>query len=199
TNWNITPDIYMKAYDVTSGMASATINATNNTATCYFPFLSDISYQDASNNWVVPAVYTVGHFISSTSGQTIYDPTKQADYYYTNCGTFNPTTDFIVTPVITAGSPTAACLPNPYNIGIQQYNNAFESSISNYPNPFNNTTTIAVTLTENKNVDVKVYNAIGNLVFSKKVNGNVGENTVSFDGSALSSGVYYYTVTAGNQ
>ena len=198
TNWNITPDIYMKAYDVTSGMASATINATNNTATCYFPFLSDISYNDGTN-WVVPAVYTVGHFISSTSGQTIYDPTKQADYHYTNCGTFNPATDFIVTPVITAGSPTATCLPNPYNVGIQQYNNAFEGSISNYPNPFNNTTTIAVTLTENKNVDVKVYNAIGNLVFSKKVNGNVGENTISFDGSALSSGVYYYTVTAGNQ
>ncbi len=36
-------------------------------------------------------------------------------------------------------------------------------------------------------------------MFSKKVNGNVGENNVTFDGSSLSSGVYYYTVTAGNQ
>jgi hypothetical protein len=190
--YNISPDILMKAYDVTSGMVSSTINATNGTGTCFYPFLADLSYQDASNNWVVPAVYTVGHVIAGTTGQTTYDASSQADYYYTNCGTFNPTTDFTITPVVTAGPP-------PCISAIQQHTNAFESSISNYPNPFNNLTTIAVTLTESKNVDVKVYNAIGNLVFSKKVNGNIGENTVSFDGTALSSGVYYYTVIAGNQ
>ncbi|HXD94269.1 MAG TPA: T9SS type A sorting domain-containing protein, partial [Bacteroidia bacterium] len=193
--YNINPDILMKAYDVNTGMASATINATGGLGTCFYPFLSDISYNDGTN-WVVPAVFTVGHGVPiATSPQTTYDASAQADYYFTNCGTFNPTSDFTVTPTISTATPSAPCIT-----GIATHNNnAFEGSISNYPNPFNNTTTIAVTLTENKNVDVKVYNAIGTLVFSKKVNGNVGENTVSFDGSALSSGVYYYTVTAGNQ
>jgi hypothetical protein len=192
--YNINPDVLIKAYDVNTGMASATINATGGLGTCYYPFLSDISYNDGTN-WVVPAVFTIGHVVTATTPQTTYDASSQADYYYTNCGTFNPASDFTVTPTITTAAPSAACVT-----GIATHNNnAFEGSISNYPNPFNNTTTIAVTLTENKNVDVKVYNAIGTLVFSKKVNGNVGENTVSFDGSALSSGVYYYTVTAGNQ
>ena len=195
--YNINPDILMKAYDVNTGMASATKNVTNGIGTCFYPFLSDLSYNDGTN-WVVPAVFTVGHVVTATTPQTTYDASSQADYYFTNCGTFSPSTDFTVTPVVTGGLPTATCVPNPYS-AIQQHTNAFEGSISNYPNPFNNTTTIAVTLTESKNVDVKVYNAIGNLVFSKKVNGNVGENTVSFDGTILSSGVYYYTVTAGNQ
>ena len=85
-------------------------------------------------------------------------------------------------------------------LGIQKYsNNAFASSITNYPNPFNGTTTISVTLTEQKPVNVKVYNAIGTLVFSKNIEGTAGTNNVTFDGGQLSSGVYYYTVTAGNQ
>ncbi|MFI5140863.1 MAG: T9SS type A sorting domain-containing protein [Bacteroidia bacterium] len=195
--YNISPDILMKGFDVASGMLTATKNITN-IGTCFYPYAADLSYNDGTN-WVVPAVYTVGHVVTATSPQTTYDASSQADYYYTNCGTFSPSADFTIAAAITNGVPTATCAPNPYQVGIEQHNNAFASSISNYPNPFNNTTTIAVTLTENKNVDVKVYNAIGTLVFSKKVNGNVGENNVTFDGSSLSSGVYYYTVTAGNQ
>ncbi|HKC68274.1 MAG TPA: T9SS type A sorting domain-containing protein, partial [Bacteroidia bacterium] len=188
--YNIQPDILMKAYDVTSGKVSATINVTNGTGTCFYPYLSDISYFDGTN-WVVPAVYTVGDVVVSTTGQTTYDASSQGHYMLTNCGTFNPATDFSTTAPINTGLV-------PCTVSIKQ-NSVFESAIGNYPNPFNNNTTISVTLTENKNLDVKVYNAIGNLVFSKKVSGNVGENTVNFDASNLSSGVYYYTVTAGNQ
>ncbi|MFI5140862.1 MAG: T9SS type A sorting domain-containing protein [Bacteroidia bacterium] len=194
--YNINPDVLMKGFDVASGKLTATKNVTN-LGSCFYPFAADLSYNDGTN-WVVPAMYATGHVVTATSPQTTYDASSQADYYYTNCGTFSPSADFTIAATITNGVPTATCAPNPYS-AIQQHNNAFESAISNYPNPFNNTTTIAVTLTENKNVDVKVYNAIGTLVFSKKVNGNVGENNVTFDGSSLSSGVYYYTVTAGNQ
>ena len=45
----------------------------------------------------------------------------------------------------------------------------------------------------------RTLNTIGALVYSKTVNGNVGTNNVTFDGSALNAGVYYYTVNAGNQ
>ena len=37
------------------------------------------------------------------------------------------------------------------------------------------------------------------MVFAKKLNGLIGENTVLFDGSLLNSGVYYYSVIAGNE
>jgi hypothetical protein len=190
--YNTNPDILMKAYDVSSGMVSSTKNITGGLGTCFFPFLADMSYYDAAQSaWVVPAVYTIGDVILTSNPQITYDASSQADYYYTNCGTFSAT-DFAT--AVSINNPTAGVCA----LGIKA-NNTFEGSISNYPNPFNNSTTIAVTLSENKAVDVKIYNAIGNLVFSKKVNGNVGENTVSFDGGQLSSGVYYYTVTAGNQ
>jgi hypothetical protein len=71
----------------------------------------------------------------------------------------------------------------------------------NYPNPFNPTTTISYQIPEqdrNDNVILKVYDVLGRLV---KVLVNetqkAGNYTVEFDGSSLSSGIYYYTVTAG--
>jgi hypothetical protein len=191
--YNTSPDILMKAYDLSTVMISATKNVTNGIGTCFYPFLSDLSYFDAIQSaWVVPAVYTSSGATPITSTpQITYNASAQADYYYTNCGTF-AATDFTTQAPIINGTFNAC------NVGIKT-NPSFAGSISNYPNPFNNTTTIAVILSENKAVDVKIYNAIGNLVFSKKVNGNVGENTVTFDGGQLSSGIYYYTVTAGNQ
>jgi len=73
--YNVSPDILMKAYDVNTGMASSTKNVTNglvNTGTCFYPFLSDMSYNDGTN-WVVPAVFTTGHIITASAPQTTYD------------------------------------------------------------------------------------------------------------------------------
>jgi hypothetical protein len=191
--YNTNPDILMKALDVNTGMVSATKNVTGGLGTCFYPFLADQSYSDGAGGWVVPAVYTVGDNIIAQTPQVTYDASSQVHYLYTDCGTFVSSDYTIPAPVYIA--PTGSVCTA---LSIKA-NNTFESSVSNYPNPFNGTTTIAVTLSENKAFNVNVYNAIGTLVFSKKVNGNVGENAVSFDGSALSAGVYYYTVTAGNQ
>ena len=69
----------------------------------------------------------------------------------------------------------------------------------NYPNPFNPSTTIAFSLPAERTVSVRIYSSIGQLV-GEVVNGtfSAGRHTVSFDASRLSSGVYYYTVRAGN-
>ncbi|MBS1646005.1 MAG: T9SS type A sorting domain-containing protein [Bacteroidetes bacterium] len=194
---NTNPDVMMKAYNVTSGMLTATKNTTGSspyTGTCFYPYLSDISINTAGTNWMVPAVFTTGDVVTSSSGgYPIYDASSQADYYYSDCGTFMASDFSHPAHVYTSpiGGPCTA-------MGIKT-NNAFESSIMNYPNPFNGTTTIAVTLTEAKSFSVNVYNAIGALVYSKSVNGNVGTNNVTFDGSSFNAGVYYYTVNAGNQ
>jgi hypothetical protein len=197
TVYNTNPDILMKALDVNTNMITATKNATGGLGTCFYPFLADQSYSDGAGGWIVPAVYTVGHIVTAQTPQVTYDASSQADYIYTNCGSFAPA-DFSIAAPINVNAGGGCSTGTICYVGVKT-NNTFASSISNYPNPFNGTTTIAVTLSENKAFNVNVYNAIGTLVYSKKVNGNVGENAVSFDGSALSSGVYYYTVTAGNQ
>ena len=68
----------------------------------------------------------------------------------------------------------------------------------NYPNPFNPTTLIEYSLPEADFVKINVYDILGNLV--KKLTNEykpAGNYSVSFDGSNLSSGVYYYIIQAG--
>ena len=67
----------------------------------------------------------------------------------------------------------------------------------NFPNPFNPTTTINYNLLKNAFVTLKVYDLLGNevaiLVNEEKQRGNY---KLEFNGSNLSSGVYFYVLTA---
>jgi photosystem II stability/assembly factor-like uncharacterized protein len=69
----------------------------------------------------------------------------------------------------------------------------------NYPNPFNPSTSIRYQVPQISNVSLKVYNLLGQEV-AELVNGmvNAGTYEARFNGSNLSSGVYYYIMKAGN-
>ena len=72
------------------------------------------------------------------------------------------------------------------------------SLLQNYPNPFNPSTIISYELPIGASISLKVYDILGRevkeLVNEQKV---AGTYSVEFDGSKLSSGVYFYTITAG--
>ncbi|MCH8556796.1 MAG: T9SS type A sorting domain-containing protein [Balneolia bacterium] len=70
----------------------------------------------------------------------------------------------------------------------------------NYPNPFNPTTLIRYSLPEASAVRLEVYNSMGQRV-SVVINGSfpAGEHAARFDGTQLSSGIYFYRLEAGNQ
>lgn len=69
----------------------------------------------------------------------------------------------------------------------------------NYPNPFNPSTNIKFQIPNRRFVSLKVYNVLGNevvtLVNEEKPAGNY---EVSFDADQFPSGVYFYTINAGN-
>jgi hypothetical protein len=69
----------------------------------------------------------------------------------------------------------------------------------NYPNPFNPSTRISYQLPNASRVSLKVYDMLGREV-STLVNNeqNAGYHEVMFDGSKLSSGVYFFRMQAGN-
>lgn len=70
----------------------------------------------------------------------------------------------------------------------------------NYPNPFNPTTVIKFILPDNRNVLLDVYNMSGAKVATLIDNKNLkkGLNEVMFNAKAFPSGIYIYTLKAGD-
>lgn len=71
--------------------------------------------------------------------------------------------------------------------------------LQNYPNPFNPSTVVTFQLAVESYVNLKVYDILGNEV-ATLVNEykNVGNYSVTFNAEGLSSGIYYYKLTAIN-
>jgi len=69
----------------------------------------------------------------------------------------------------------------------------------NFPNPFNPSTNINFSIPVEEFVTMDVYNSIGQKI-ATLVNENktAGTYQVDFDGANLSSGIYFYKITAGN-
>jgi len=75
----------------------------------------------------------------------------------------------------------------------------FTSLDQNYPNPFNANTNISFDLAEASNVSLNVYDITGRLVVTL-VDGQMdaGQHVVVWDASNVSSGVYFYKLSAGD-
>ena len=70
--------------------------------------------------------------------------------------------------------------------------------VQNYPNPFNPATTISVTLEDDALVTLKVYDVLGREVATLLQNEPMatGEETIEFNATELTSGVYFYRLEA---
>ena len=89
--------------------------------------------------------------------------------------------------IVSVDGQTGDQLPETYSLGL------------NYPNPFNPSTTINYAVPQNSFISLRVFDILGNevqtLVNETK---SAGKYTVSFDAASIPSGVYFYTLEAGN-
>ncbi len=69
-----------------------------------------------------------------------------------------------------------------------------------YPNPFNPSTNVTITLVKPGNVSLKIYNVTGQLVKTVIDNRNISSGSYSYniDMSRFSSGIYFYTLQQDN-
>lgn len=89
---------------------------------------------------------------------------------------------------------------NTTDIETDSYDSPIDFSLSqNYPNPFNPITTINYSVPKSNFVTIKVFDILGRevetLVNNEKLKGNY---KVEFNGSTLSSGIYFYRMQAGD-
>jgi len=141
-----------------------------------------IERKDNNSSWTsIGNVNGAGNSTSPISYNFIDENLKQSTYYYRlKQVDFNGTFAY----------------SNTIEINIAAIN-SFSLS-QNYPNPFNPTTKINYIIPFDSKVTISVYAVTGELV-KELVNGFVsaGSHTVDFDGSDLASGMYIYTMRAG--
>ena len=66
-------------------------------------------------------------------------------------------------------------------------------ALTNYPNPFNNSTIIDYEIWQNyTNAELRITNVLGQTLFTQKLNKPIDK--IQVDGGALSNGIYYYSI-----
>jgi hypothetical protein len=91
------------------------------------------------------------------------------------------------------------CFSNCYEGITEEIDNSLEVT-QNYPNPTKGSTTVKFTLAETSNVSVEITNMVGQSV-SVINHGRlaVGTHNIKLNVKDLTAGIYFYTVTTGNQ
>lgn len=168
---NSKPNIFGKGYDVTNQKWTLTKQFTEDNQN-YFMYISNIALQTGTN-YKIPA--TVSLPVAWPNDVNLINPMR---HYFVNGLEFDQT-DFV----------------NVKNIAKAD---GFEVS-SNMPNPFNQQTSFNISLTETSHVTIDVINALGTSVATlDKGNLVAGSHKIMLDATDLASGLYFYTVKAGN-
>lgn len=83
------------------------------------------------------------------------------------------------------------------NVGVATVDKV-ASEFGLFPNPANNEVNLTISTPNAQSADVKIINALGQVVIAKNVSLNVGYNNIQIDTKELASGIYYVSFDSGN-
>jgi hypothetical protein len=169
---NSKPNIFGKGYDVTNQKWTFTKKFTED-AQNYFMYVSNIALQNGTL-YKIPT--TISLPLDWPSDVNLINPMR---HFYVDGIEFDQT-EFV---------------------NVKNIDKAAGFDVTgNTPNPFNQQTTFNISLTETAQVTVDIINTLGTTVATMdKGNLVAGSHKLTIDGSDLASGLYFYTVKAGNK
>ncbi|MFB3844363.1 MAG: lamin tail domain-containing protein [Candidatus Cloacimonadaceae bacterium] len=164
--------------------------------------LNNVTFLDTST----PFAAGVNYNISDPTGQIIFRTNfYEADYLGQAIPTGAISMKVITTQYDNTYEVTARYLSDFSTVASEDYTFAVESiAISNFPNPFRNSTTISFTTKSAQPATVEIYNLKGRLVAHLSCpNAKAGVNTLNWNGkddngNPLSAGVYLYKYQSGS-
>ena len=84
-------------------------------------------------------------------------------------------------------------------VGVNNLINKEFSLLGNTPNPFYSTSKIGCYNNAYETVELKIFNILGEKVYSEKIRSSTGDNYFKFNGEKLTKGIYIYSVTNGKK
>lgn len=82
---------------------------------------------------------------------------------------------------------------------VQELSTSSFDVIQNIPNPFSGNTTIKFSTPIAGNVDFKVFDMIGKVVYASKIQAQAKTNTINFSADKLTAGTYFYSLSNGTK
>ncbi len=173
-------------------------NNTNGTAFSYNGFTISLHNNDFSGNTPYAIVYQSGVDLQPVSDHNWWgDSTGPSSS--NNANGRGDSVDYRIpySPWLTAPVfPTTGVAEHSRPVTVPSAIELF----SNYPNPFNSTTKIRFSLPNQSVVDLRVFDVTGREVSTTAHRSySAGMHTLSFDGSRLSSGLYFLRINAGKE
>ncbi|MBI5217433.1 MAG: T9SS type A sorting domain-containing protein [Bacteroidia bacterium] len=173
---NIMPEVWGLGWDIMINMKTAPVQFSSGQGNFFFLQTSRVCVNEGTL-YKIPAT----SFDIYESNQ---DPINPVKHYFLNGIQFDES------EFVNDCFPYSTSTPNIAQNG---------SSISqNYPNPAKGSTTINVSVKENANINLVVTNILGQKIYETAKNASTGTHNFTLDTKNWGKGIYFYTVSAGN-
>jgi hypothetical protein len=185
-NWNVFPDLKVRGFDVLSKQVTPRMNATggvtNADQSAYYHYMSNKAAGSSSGCMTMPLTITYN---------STYNGSIDVNTYYLDniqlCAS-----SFSINSLAPKTGGCTTCLT-----GIGNAEEVFDYSVSNFPNPAREATTMRIELKDASAFDMAIYNSVGQLMDIYKMKGQPGINEINVNLSNYAPGIYFYKVKVG--
>jgi len=184
SHWNYYPDIYARAYDITTKKITPRMNLTagvlNAGQKAYFHYTSPKAISTGTTSFELPV---------TISRNNSYNGSLPVDHFYLKGAVFSAG-DFSLSPYPASLFPAYSGCSVTYNKEM----NDRTSPIETFPNPTSGNLTIQINTEKHGAVKLEIMDISGRKVFSEIINSMPGVNTHDIDMTNLSPGLYLVSI-----